>query len=340
MSINLAIANNIEFILEKLEIDDYEYKNDKITMFCPIHLGDNKGACVLYLNSNNFIPNWKCFTRGCHKKNCSLVGFVSAKLQKNYKETEKWIISLGIQIDTICESQAKLIRETNLFTQKVTESKYKISKNKLNELYRPVQFYLDRGFTEDTLMFFGIGVCKDTKNYFYNRIVVPIFNDSSEYIVGFVSRTLEGKCIICNKYHNYKEPCIRGTGKWINTPGFCTNSYLYNYWNAKEEIQKTKEAIVVEGQADVWRIYESGIKNVIGIFGVDISNNQRIILEKSGITKIKFFLDPDKAGQDSFKKQLEYFGRMYNISNILYEKQPSECNVEEIRNLLKITEKK
>ena len=334
MSINLAIANNIEFILEKLEIDDYEYRNDKITMFCPIHLGDNKGACVLYLDSDNFQPNWKCFTRGCHKKNCSLIGFVSAKLHTGYRETEEWIKGLGITIDSICESKARLIRETKLFTQKVTESKYKISKNKLKELHRPVQFYLDRGFKEETLRVFGVGICKDLKNYFYNRIVVPVFNDSSEYIVGFVSRTLEQKCVICKKYHTENKPCSNGTGKWINTPGFCTNSYFYNYWNAKTVIVQTKEVILVEGQADVWRIYEAGFKNVIGLFGVDVSYNQRIILEKSGVTTLKFFLDPDLAGREAFKRQIEYLDRMYNIQNIVYEKQPSECNVEEIHNLI------
>ena len=171
--------------------------------------------------------------------------------------------------------------------------------------------------------------------YFYNHIVIPIFNDDGFSVAGFIARNPSPKCIICEQYHQESDPCLKGQSKWKNTKGFHNNSFLYNFWNAKKYIEKTNEVILVEGPADVWRLHENCIYNSLAMFGTSLTSDQKIILENLPITKVKIFLDPDEPGILASKILQKYLERFYTIEVIEYLKQPSDCNEEDIKNIFK-----
>lgn len=338
MDLNQQIANNVEDILGEIGITEYTRYKNRLAMTCPVHCGDNNEACSIFTDCNKYVPNWKCFTHGCHEGKSSLTSLLCLLLEKNFKETIAWLKKFGIEQDqaNFNKDDYNFVRTCKTLTQTNRSSTLeKLPAKTLDKLDRPVNFYLDRGFKQETLEEFNIGICREKGKFFYNRIVVPIFEDrTKEYVLGCVGRTLYPECPICNKYHYQNISCVYKTRKWTNSKNFNTNSYLYNYWNASDVVKDTGKLYIVEGQADVWRFWEAGIKNVVGLFGVSASDEQQILLEKSGATDITLFLDPDEAGENAYTKFVDTLSRFYSLSKIESEKQPSECNIEELRKLI------
>ena len=111
---------------------------------------------------------------------------------------------------------------------------------------------------------------------------------------------------------------------------------MYNYWNAKEHIKRTGVAILVEGQGDVWRLDEAGYYNACGMFGCELSEEQMVILEKSGAMTLWVLTDSDKAGIEAREKIRKRCARLYNVKFIdLKNKDIGETPIEEIKELLK-----
>ena len=70
---------------------------------------------------------------------------------------------------------------------------------------------------------------------------------------------------------------------------------------------------LVEGQGDVWRMYEAGVKNCVGLFGKDISETQKSLLIKSGVTDLVVLTDNDQAGREGRMKIQRELNRMFNL---------------------------
>ncbi|SVC60831.1 uncharacterized protein METZ01_LOCUS313685, partial [marine metagenome] len=101
--------------------------------------------------------------------------------------------------------------------------------------------------------------------------------------------------------------------KWLNSDGFETANYLYNYWFALEHIRSSTVAALVEGAGDVWRLEENNISIGLGIFGTELTEQQRVLLDRSGALSLIVLLDPDKAGQEGAKKLKKQLGRQYRM---------------------------
>jgi DNA primase len=329
--VNQQISDKIEEIFDKLGID-YIVKNNGLNFSCPIH-GSSSNSAFVYTDSDLYPPNWKCYTHNCHEEyGSSLIGLLKGLLKTDYQGCLDFLDNLNIKPNY--NQNNKLIQSSKIITYKRYKPQYKISLNEI-EYVKP-KFYLDRGFKESTLKHFGISYCNNRKNPFFGYITVPIFNDDKKSVAGFIARNPNPKCLICGKYHKENDPCSKNGTKWKNTKGFHNNSFFYNLWNAKEHINKNKEVILVEGAADVWRLFEAGIYNVLGMFGTSITMDQKVILETLQILTIKLFLDNDEAGINAALKLKKYLERFYTVKIIKYKKQPSECNDNEIRSLLNV----
>lgn len=332
---NIKIADNIEVILEMLHLD-YKKNGIKTLLACPIHGGDNKDACVIYVNTD--VPNWKCYTHGCHNEGKSLVSFLKMVLQTDTLRCIKWIEkNFGVlEID----NNYRFNINVNTLNQKRKEDTKTIDKDFIKKNINPyVKFYLDKGFTKEVLNKYGVGIGNEKIEKMHNRIIVPVFNDDNSKCVGILGRTLYEKCLLCDLYHHKHSVCptnkmYNNFSKWKNSPGFYCNSYLYNYWFAREYIQKTKTIILVEGQADVWKCDMAGIKNVVGIFGNTLTEDQKMLIEESGATRLITFLDPDSGGISGTKSIIKYAENMFTYYNIEYQKEPADCTVEELQTLL------
>ena len=63
----------------------------------------------------------------------------------------------------------------------------------------------------------------------------------------------------------------------------------------------------------MWRLYESGVENAVGLFGKDISETQKSLLIKSGVTDLVVLTDNDQAGREGRMKIQRELSRMFNL---------------------------
>lgn len=201
-----------------------------------------------------------------------------------------------------------LVKKTNnptLITRDVVRSRLKI----------PAQYYLDRNFSPDILSEFDVGLCDNPKAEMYNRIVFPVYDDTDTYMIGCVGRT------IC------EDP-----RKWKNQAGFNKSSYLYNIGKALPYIKKTKSVIVCEGQGDVMRMFEAGIKNVVGLFGCSLSESQEFLIQRTGALTLYILTDEDEAGKKARDKIVSKMKNLFTIRHLhSLEKDVGEMSVKEIQ---------
>lgn len=329
MGLNDAIGENIDFILDELGLD-YDYKNGKYRLACPIHLGQNKN-CTIYV-TDRFAPNWKCWSYNCHESNQSLTKFLMLYLNKTYDQLKQWLDDINIKYSEKREDKNFQIT-TSILNQTRSIPQYKISISEIEKYRKHPEFYLQRGFQKSTLDKYGVKYCQERKNTFFKHIIIPVFNDDYQSIAGIVARNPNKKCVICEGYHEENESCLKSGPKWKGTYGFCNNAFLYNYWNAKEEIEKTNEVILVEGPPDTWRFYEAGILNVLSLFGTSLSYEQFLILESLPLIKIKIFFDPDEPGINSANNLKDKLERFFTVDLIHYHKQPADCSAQELENI-------
>ena len=98
----------------------------------------------------------------------------------------------------------------------------------------------------------------------------------------------------------------------ISSP-FKKTEYLYNYDNAVDLAKEKSALFLVEGQGDVWRLYEAGVKNAVGLFGKDISNHQLSLLVSTGASTVVVLTDNDQAGREGRMKIQRELSRMFNL---------------------------
>ena len=75
-------------------------------------------------------------------------------------------------------------------------------------------------------------------------------------------------------------------------------------------------AILVESPGNVWKLEENGIHNSVGIFGTNLSNQQKLLLDSSGAMSIFTIMDNDEAGQKAADNISKICNRTYNVYNI------------------------
>ena len=95
--------------------------------------------------------------------------------------------------------------------------------------------------------------------------------------------------------------------------GLRKTDYLYNYDNAIHTAKEKACLFLVEGQGDVWKLYEAGVLNAVGLFGKDVSATQRELLLQSGVTKLVVLTDNDQAGRESKIKINREMSRLFNL---------------------------
>ena len=143
---------------------------------------------------------------------------------------------------------------------------------------------VDKGYNPDFLEQAGLIRRKDDKvfDFFRGRVMFPIHNVSGK-VVAFGGRTLK---------QNDRSP------KYINTPEtdvYHKSKLVYGIFQAKQEIRRKEETLLVEGYTDVISLYQAGIKNVVASSGTSLTPNQ-VRLIKRFSPNITLLFDGDKAG--------------------------------------------
>lgn len=352
------ICDRIEDLLSYLNI---EYRNSGkfISMSCPIHGGDNVSAFNLYPEGERYRGNWKCRSHGCEEVfKSSILGFIRGVLshqdygwQKNGDKTYTFDESISfaekfinqrlsdIKVDkkhiekSTFSNVVSFIAKTDSNTNENIKLPKRPQVRKLLSI--PSPYFISRGFSAEILDKYDVGDCLSDSKEMSNRAVVPIYDIDNKFMIGCSGRSISNKCGLCNHYHD--SDCPRDNdlykySKWKHSANFKSQDNLYNFWFAKEHIKESRKAIIVESPGNVWKLEEAGIHNAVAIFGTNLSNYQKMLLDTSGAMTLIIGMDNDDPGHKAAESIISKCHKIYNIHKLIISKNDiGEMSVDEIK---------
>ena len=143
---------------------------------------------------------------------------------------------------------------------------------------------LTKGFKKDFLIKTGLTLERNDRliDRFRGRIMFPIHSMSGR-VLGFGGRVLDSS---------------KKIAKYINSPEneiYHKSKILYGIYQAKQQIVKDDQCILVEGYTDVMAFHQAGIKNTVASSGTALTVEQ-IQLIKRLSKNILVIFDGDRAG--------------------------------------------
>ena len=318
------LFDKLPSILAYFDIDYVEYPN-RYAFACPVHGGDNAEACCIFTDGMTQKGNWSCWTQHCEEEFANnLFGFVrgclSQKRDKNVSmnETASFCSNfLDKSLDDMehLENPKRQSKAIDVFNRKIERISPQISREDIRKkIAIPAKYYMNRGYSKEVLDTFDVGECFTKNQPMSGRVVVPVYDEDYNY-VGCVGRSTQESM----------KP------KWLHSKGF-KKSVLYGLNIAKNHILETSTAMLVEGQGDVWRMHEAGIKNCVGIFGASINEDQLMLLEQSGALNLVILTDSDEAGNKAYDQIIKICGRRFNYYRpSISKKDVGDMTIEQIK---------
>ena len=363
-SLSILLCADLDNILLHFDIDGLQRTPAKLFGACPIHQGhpDNPPFCIRLSDSGEC--SWKCYSHNCHLIfKGSILGLVRGMLSRNIYEWNKpgdklasfgqaknWALkwlkkdpeTLRIDQDTL--DKLRFIRlNKNKLIQKVPD--LRITREMVRErLCFPAKQLVEKGFDAALLDQYDIGLSinDDPNSEMFRRIVVPIYDETHSFMLGFSGRSIYEKCQQCKLHHSAQEPCPKQNVyryvKWKHSKSLKVEESLFNYWAAKPYIKQYSTAIITESIGNVLRAKMAGINCAVGTFGTHLTESQQLLLSKLGVLNIIIVADNDEPGRISAKLIKDKFSRIYNIT--IVDQLPDnradmgEMTPTEIQNLL------
>lgn len=353
-------CDDIEGLLSHFDLD-YKHSGRMITMCCPIHGGDNPSAINLYPEGDNYRGNWKCRTHGCEEYfKGSIIGFVRGVLSNkllNWEKNGDPAIPFDDAVKFLSEFTNKDLKNIHVshsdrnkrtFTSLMNyvgaeeqTNNNKISRDQvIKTLEIPSSYFLDRNYTSEILNKYDVGLCTNPTKAMYNRVVVPIYDNEYKYMIGCSGRSIFEKCD-CGYFHNPKDSCPDKENawkfsKWKHSANFKSQNCLYNLWFAKKHILESGVAIIVESPGNVWRLEEAGIHNSVAVFGANMTDRQKILLDSSGAMSLVILTDNDEAGRKASQQMEEKCKNTYRIYIPKFSgKDIGDMSIDQINNEIK-----
>lgn len=196
------------------------------------------------------------------------------------------------------------------------------------------EYWKKRAFTEETLTTFGVGYCDGTATplvpaatladcgllnekgnmSLYKRAIIPV-HDERGRLVAFGGRAIAEK----------QEP------KYINSPDtgiYKKSKVLFNLHRAAPYIRQRQQIWLVEGYADVMACWQMDIRNVVGLSGLYLSEEQLELIKKFNGEKpltIYLCIDNQVFGPNAksevrkaFEKMLHQLAGIGEVKTVLY----------------------
>lgn len=140
----------------------------------------------------------------------------------------------------------------------------------------------------------GLVIRNDGGRYydrFRGRVMFPL-KDHRGSIVGFSGRTLSS---------DTKE------AKYINSPEtalYSKSRMLYGLWENRQEVRKSDQMVVVEGELDVIPSWQVGVRQVVAIKGSAFTEEMaRLVMRYT--RNVIYALDADEAGREAVKRAVK-----------------------------------
>ena len=260
---------------------------------------------------------FKCFSTGIGG---TVVTFLMEKEHFTYPEALRWLADkYGINIpaprEQTKEELEQISEKESLFVINDFANQHfqkNIQSNKEGKAIG-LSYFLERGFTQDTIDQFQLGYCLDvsddftkaalkkgykleyltkvgltkqkedyTFDFYRGRVLLPIHSISGR-VLGFGGRTLKNDKKVA-KYYNSPE-----------SPIYNKSEILYGLYFSKGAIIKYDECLLCEGYTDVISMFQSGVENVVSSSGTSLTREQ-IRLVKRYTKNLTILYDGDAAG--------------------------------------------
>ena len=327
--IKKKLNDNCELVFKELGMQCENF-GDNIYSTCPIHEGSDNPRAFSYSVNKGI---WKCWTRDCQHSHRNdmfglIMGALSAKenIDIDFSQALRWACKL-LKINQtysgkkqqeveIKEADEDFFNVVNIFKNDTEEYQYKKADIKC-DICCPSKYFIGRGFSKETLEHFDVGDCNDSGSKLRERAIIPIHDDAGKDIVGIIGRAVK----------DYMSP------KFLLHPkGFDKRYFFYNYHRAIQKAKETSCLFIVEGQGDVWKLYEAGVINAVSIFGKTISKQQEEKLQKLPITHLVILTDNDQAGREAKVQIKRQLSRMYKLTfPKMSTKDVGEMSIEQIQ---------
>lgn len=148
------------------------------------------------------------------------------------------------------------------------------------------------------------GAASFSFGFFEQHPLIMPYRDVYGTIIGLVGRSLLSD----------SERKEAGIAKYKNTP-FTKGNHIFGLYEAKEHILKAGFVYVVEGQFDVIKSFEKGLKNIVALGSANMSAYQLALLCR--YTKnILLMLDNDEAGDKGKQLAMNKYSIYANIQDI------------------------
>jgi DNA primase len=128
-------------------------------------------------------------------------------------------------------------------------------------------------------------------DFFRGRLMIPIHNDAGE-VVAFSGRLLDPEAK-AQKYVNSAE-----------TPVFTKSRILFGLNKTKRPIIEAESAVLCEGQIDLMRCWQHGIRNVVAPQGTAFTDAHARLLKRIARKEVVVCFDADRAGQASAERAI------------------------------------
>lgn len=318
----------VDFLSEYLKLDR---AGSNYKALCPFH--NEKTPSFMVNPERNF---WYCF--GCQKGG-DIFSFIMEMEGLEFREAlDRLAERAGVEIPryTLVNQEAKNQKQRVLDILEAATKYYEfqlyknpMAKQALDYLYQrkifPDQlsqfrigyapdgwdnilgYLLKRNFKLEDIVSTGLLVQKESAtsvkhvqsgqfgNYydrFRHRIMFPIA-DVTGNIVGYSARVMPGG--------------DEKNAKYINTPQtmvYDKSQVLYGLFQARSEIKKKNQVIVVEGNLDVIASHSASVGNIVAVSGTALTE-QHIKLIRRYTENIKLCFDMDNAGQQATRKSIQ-----------------------------------
>ena len=176
-----------------------------------------------------------------------------------------------------------------------------------------LSYFRERGFTDKTIRFFGLGYAAEKKDHFYQKALKAGY--SEEYLVGtglviknehgavdrFRGRVIFPIRSMAGRVQGFGGRILSNTAKtakYLNSPEsevYQKSQVLYGIFESKKAIAKEDICFLVEGYTDVIQLFQSGIENVVSSSGTALTPEQ-IRLIRRLTSNIVVLFDGDAAG--------------------------------------------
>jgi DNA primase len=304
-------------------------KGNRVTGFCPLPTHQGKRSSPSF--SADLVRGiWQCF--GCHAKG-NVLDFAT-RMEGLNPDDPKELRKAALKIrDVFGLNGAGASSPPPAATPKATTNQKVLVNPPIDfelQTLDPEHPYLrERGFTDETIAFFGLGFCN--RGMLKQRVAIPL-HDPNAYLVGYAGRLTDDKAV-SEANPKYKFPGGRERdGTMLE---FRKSRLLYNLHRLKK---KGPGAIVVEGFASVWWLHQHGFKNAVALIGSDCSDEQaKLILERVDFDgRIWIMPDGDDAGWHCAESCLRLLSpyRFVRWVKLKDGEQPTDYNAEELEAIL------